>query len=110
MAHKKVKGYPSGIKRCNARKRYLWRQHKKHPHDGDIKTAYNKIANKCRQPIKNYELKKEWVINDNKVGSFYKFVNKRLSCNQGFTVLINSNGEIITDDAERANLLNKYFC
>ena len=109
-SQRKVKRYPPGIKRSIARKRCLWRQHKKHPHDNNIKAAYNKIADKCRQLISKYELKtEERVISDNNVGSFYKFVNKRLSCKQGVSVLKKINGEIITDDAERADLLNEYF-
>ena len=36
-------------------------------------------------------------------------MNKRLSCKQGVSVLKKINGEIITDDAERADLLNEYF-
>jgi hypothetical protein len=50
------------------------------------------------------------VIQNEIIGSFYEFVNKRLSCKQDIGTLKNSNGEYIAGDTDRANLLNGFFC
>jgi hypothetical protein len=49
------------------------------------------------------------VVENNNSGSFYKFINKRLSCRQGIGALQKSCGEFITDDFGRANFFNDFF-
>jgi hypothetical protein len=52
-----------------------------------------------------------YFIQNENIGSFYKFVNKRLSCKQGIGTLKSSkHGEYIAGDTDRANLLNRFFC
>ena len=43
------------------------------------------------------------------LGRFYKFVNARLANKNGIGTLKNSSGEAVTNDTDRANLLNEYF-
>jgi hypothetical protein len=58
----------------------------------------------------NFELKRESdVILSNNIGSFYKFVNKRMSCKHGIGALTKHDGGYATGDADRANLLNNFF-
>jgi len=64
----------------------------------------------CRQLIHKYEIKREQkVINNNNAGCFFRFVNRKLSCKSGLGALINDDGDIVTSDIDRANLLNDYF-
>ena len=49
------------------------------------------------------------VIECNNAGTFFNFINNKLSCKRGLGALNNDNGNVITDDSERANLLNDYF-
>jgi len=42
-------------------------------------------------------------------GSFFRFVNSKLSCERGLGALSSDNGDIVTGDQERAILLNTYF-
>jgi len=49
------------------------------------------------------------VIECNYAGTFFNFINNKLSCRRGLGALNNDNGDVITDDSERANLLNDYF-
>ena len=49
------------------------------------------------------------VINKSNLGSFYRFVNKKLTCKSGVGPLQLDSITIITDDEEKANLLNNYF-
>jgi len=44
------------------------------------------------------------------LGRFYKFVNARLANKQGVGTFKNRGGQAVTNDTDRANLLNKYFC
>jgi hypothetical protein len=42
-------------------------------------------------------------------GSFFGFINSKLSCKRGLGALTSDSGDVITGDQERANLLNTYF-
>jgi len=60
--------------------------------------------------MQQYEMKREQkVIECNNAGNFYNFINNKLSCKRGLGPLNNDNSDVITDDIERANLLNDYF-
>jgi len=49
------------------------------------------------------------VIECNNAGTFFIFINNKLSCKRGLGALNHDNGDVITDDGDRANLLNDYF-
>jgi len=49
-------------------------------------------------------------IQSNNRGRFYKYVNSKLSNKSGVGMLKNEDGVLITDDVERAKLLNNFFC
>ena len=48
------------------------------------------------------------VINKAKLGSFYRFVNRKLSCKSGIGPLKADSGKLV-DDTEKAEMLNSYF-
>ena len=50
------------------------------------------------------------MIGSKNVGTFFRFVNKRLSCKRGIGALRNKQNATIASENERANLLNEYFC
>jgi hypothetical protein len=103
--------YPSGIKRAIARKLCLWHKRKENPSNCVIASAYRTATARCRHLIKQFELKKEQKVIDSKnTGTFFRFVNKRLSCKRGIGALRNKQNATIASDTERANLLNEYFC
>jgi len=43
------------------------------------------------------------------MGTFYRFVNGKLSCKSGVGPLKNDCGKLILDDTEKAERLNNYF-
>ena len=43
------------------------------------------------------------------VGAFYKLLNKRLSCKSGVGALRDTNGNLVTDDQQRADMFNSFF-
>jgi len=50
------------------------------------------------------------LVGSKNLGRFYKFVNARLANKQGVGTLKNRGGQAVTNDMDRANLLNEYFC
>jgi len=53
--------------------------------------------------------KEQQIIERYNAGSFYRFVNSKLSCKRGLGALSKSTGGVIVGEAERADLLNSYF-
>jgi len=72
--------------------------------------AYREAEHKCRILMQHYEMKREQkVIECSNTGTFFNFINNKLSCKCGLGALNNDNGDLITDDGDHANLLNDYF-
>jgi len=99
-------GYPPGIQRAIARTRCLWRQHKMRPTDSQAAVTYRIASNRCQLLIRNYEPKREQkVIDSNNTGSFFNFVNKKLTCKKGVGVLRDEqSGNTVSGDEEQANM------
>jgi len=53
-----------------------------------------------------YITKESDVIQSGNLGIFYKFVNKRLKYRSTIGALVDNSGNTITNDTEKANLLN----
>ena len=49
------------------------------------------------------------VINKAKLGSFYRFVNRKLSCKSGIGPLKADSGKLVVDDTEKAEMLLLVF-
>jgi len=49
------------------------------------------------------------VVSADNIGSFYKFVNDRLTCSTGSATLKDNAGNAVTSDTDKAELLNQYF-
>lgn len=102
--------YPAALRRAITRKKCLWRKHRESPDDETALSNYRKAEQKCRQLLRDYEIKREEkVIDSNNAGGFFRFVNGKLSCRRGLGALCSDKGDVITGDVERANLLNQYF-
>ena len=103
--------YPRRIKKAINRKLCLWHKHKDNPNDPIIEASYRDAEMRYRALVSSYQLNIENEgIHSNNIGSFYKFINKRLTRTQGIGTLQRSDGEFVTGNAERANLLNDFFC
>ena len=102
--------YPAALRRAISRKRCLWRMKRESPDNTDLFAAYRDAEHKCRYLMQQYEMKREQnVIECNNAGTFFNFINNKLLCKRGLGALKNDNGDLITDDGDRANLLNDYF-
>ena len=101
--------YPRHILRVIKRKLVLWRLFRRDPSVIN-KANYKGQAALCKKLILDYERSRELsVINKSNLGSFYRFVNKKLTCKSGVGPLRLDSNTIITNDEEKANLLNSYF-
>jgi len=49
------------------------------------------------------------VINRTNLGTFYRFVNGKLSCKSGVGPLKSPSGDMIVDDVSKAEMLSNYF-
>ena len=106
----KCKKYPRHIKRALNKKLLLWRKYRR-LNTVDSKLAYDKQASLCKKLLYDYEKSQELaIIKSKNIGSFYRFVNRKLSCKTGVGPLKSETGDIITDDTSKASILNEYFC
>ena len=102
--------YPARIRRMMSRKRTLWKLHKQHPDNNVILYNHKMSHIECRREIMKFEADRETeVIENNNTGSFYKFVNKRLSSRGNIGMMTNDQGEVVHSNTEKADILNKYF-
>ena len=63
-----------------------------------------------RKAIIDFDImKEEKIIKANNLGAFYRYINNKLSHGNGITPLFDTNGNLITSEIEKANLLNDYF-
>ena len=105
----KRKKYPRHIERAVRQKKILWRKCRKDPSVLN-KTNYKGQAALCKKLILDYERSRELsVISKSNIGSFYRFVNRKLTCKSGVGPLRLDSRTIITDDEPKANILNEYF-
>lgn len=102
--------YPKEIRKAFAMKLRCWRNYKTNSRSHLHKTQYYKRVQICKELVHRYEMDCELrILEANNIGAFYRFVNKRLRNKTGISPLHNSSGDLITDDASKADLLNNYF-
>ena len=103
--------YPRHIVRALHKKSLLWRKYRRDK-TTDNRVAYAKQAENCKSFIFEYERSRELLlIQKSNLGSFYRFVNKRLTAKSGVGPLRHAgSGDVIeTDDSKKASMLNEYF-
>ena len=115
-----VKSYPPKRARCNrypkfirvmlTRKAALWRRQRT-LNTPDSLLRYQTYASKCAATINEYHASRELrLIEQNNVGSFYKFVNGKLGQrNVIHPIRHPADNSLISSPAEQAALFNAYF-
>jgi len=98
------------LRKLRANKLKLWKQLKSNPHDFSLELRYKNCVRDWKQQAHECEKQTELrVIDANNLGTFYKYVNKRISYRSGVGALTDSAGSTIVDDSGKANLFNEYF-
>jgi len=101
--------YTSDMRKCKAKKRHLWRKLKLNPGDTLSRAKYLDCVHQWRSLIQQQELLKEQqVIDANNLGTFYRFINKRISNRAGIGTILENNVEL-TADHDKARAFNSYF-
>jgi Reverse transcriptase (RNA-dependent DNA polymerase)/Endonuclease-reverse transcriptase len=102
--------YPRAIRKLLSVKRAVWKRLHKF-RTPELRAKYKQIAKKV-----SVELRKNTAAIENKLceygnlGKFYKYVNKKLNGSSGIAPLKDKSGNLITDDQDKAELINAYFC
>ena len=52
---------------------------------------------------------KKQIIDTGNTGAFYNYINRKLGRQQSIGILENNNGQYVTSDVGKAELLNSYF-
>ena len=111
-AKKSVRRHPKNIRKLLTAKLAAWRRHRDKPENSLYLTRYKELAKECNRAKKKHviEIEKN-VLDSNNIGTFYKFVNKKLTHSNGIGVLIdgNNNNTPVTNDRDKAELLNSFF-
>ena len=102
---------PKPIWKLKNRKLLLYRAHKNHPLDTNIRTKYRQTCATYKRAVRNHEIECEkHILDANNIGAFYKYVNSKLTCRSGVGTLVDPSGNSVEDDHGKAELLNDYFC
>ena len=106
---KKSKYWPRHIRRALNKKRSLWRSYRNNA-SLLTKCKYKEQAAYVRKLIHDHNMQIELsVINRANLGTFYRFVNGKLSCKSGVGPLKSPSGDMIVDDVSKAEMLSNYF-
>ena len=103
------KRYPQEVIKLIAKKRSLWKKRMLRPDDLRIRWQYrdcvNALRSSCRQFVR---VREESIVDANNLGTFYRHVNPQLTHRDNIGALVDSTGELITLDCQKADLLNTY--
>ena len=67
---------------------------KLNPNDADLSANYKRLVKECRTAITEYECNQEAkIIESQNVGTFYKYVNRKLYNSTAAPVLLDSKGK-----------------
>ena len=101
--------YPIHIRKLMSKKSLLWKKAKKF-NTKQLHDSYRVCAHDVRKAIHAHTYKLESnLIESSNVGSFYRYVNRKLSSRSGVGCLMLADGNLTNDRREKAELLNNYF-
>jgi len=97
------------IRAMAQRKQCLWRFHSRDPTNQQLCDRYKQTAKEYKSAVYNYELSKEkQIVDTGNTGAFYNYINRKL-CRQQSIGILENNGQYVTSDVGKAELLNSYF-
>ena len=97
---------PKSIRRCDIKKRNLWRKLSCLPNDIVLQIKYHECTLEWRRLLHCKQISaEENIIRANNLGAFYRFRNKRIANRH----IINDSGQVLADSFAKTNALNAYF-
>ena len=104
------KRYPQEVVRLIAKKRALWKKRTLRPNDLRIRWQYRECVNALRSSCRRFDRdKEESIVDANNLGIFYRYVNQQLTHRGNIGALVDSAGELITSEGQKADMFNVYF-
>jgi len=104
-----IKSYPSSIRKLCAKKRRLWKMYKA-SNKPEVLESFKRCAKEHRSAIYKYHCQLELnLTKGNNLGKFYRYVNKKLVCHDGIGPISDSNGSLVNDAGDKANIFAEYF-
>jgi len=98
------KHYSREIHKLATKKRQAWRKLRLKPTDIKLRQHYRRCSNVLESSCCDQSVKQETkIVNAKNVGTFYRFVNNRITYRTPIGALVDD-GTIVTDDA--ANLIS----
>ena len=109
-APRTTRRYPRNMLKLRAEKRRIWRKLQARPDDQTVRAQYRAIVNKWWCQLHDWEKRSEMrIIESGSIGTFYSYVNRRISYRAGISALTDSAGNFVVDNNEKANMFNEYF-
>ena len=101
---------PRKTRKCEAKRRQIWKQLMKAPHDSLLRGKYRSCTHIWRNLVhENEVLTEKHIIEANNLGTFYRYINKRITNRTRVGVIVDECGYPVTDEYEKANIFNRYF-
>jgi hypothetical protein len=101
--------YPLHVRKLQRKKCSAWRRYKQYSTE-PLKEKYKFLKKKCDEAIAKFMRdKEERLISNGNLGSFYRYVNDKLTFKSGVSVLKDANGVLLSDDLAKAERLGEYF-
>jgi hypothetical protein len=94
------------LRKVMGRKRYLWHKCLTEKANDKLASAYKNAEKQCKQLLHQCKIRQELCcVHTNNIGSFYKFVNSRLSNTSGVGAPRDSCENNIMNDEDKDKLL-----
>ena len=98
------------IRKCESKKRLLWKKLRSHPHDSLLRGKYRDCVFRWHELTRNDEVVvEERIVSSNDLGAFYRHVNRRIGHRSNIGAIVDENNDIVADDTGKANVFNKFF-
>ena len=106
----KHKSYPKSIRHLMAKKHRLWKRCRHHPDDLHTRQLYRECSKMCSSSVRNFDdVTESSIVESNNLGTFYKYINKRMNHRSSIAPLTDKAGCLIVSDSNKANLFNQHF-
>lgn len=107
---RRKKKYPRNIRALAQRKQCLWRFCRRDPGNQQLRDRYRQSVDDYKSAVHEYEVSREkHLIEARNTGALYKYINSRLGRKHSIGILKDNDGQHVTSDIDKAELLNSYF-
>ena len=109
LSRRKRKNYPASLKRLMRRKLAVW--HKlKNNFSSNLAETYRRLCRQVRDGVLSADARfEESLVKTGNLGKFFRHAGSKFNNKKNVGVLVGSNGQVISDATEKAELLSEHF-